>query len=177
MAFHVGIDVGGTFTDFALFDDASGQIRLGKVLTTPDDPSRAVLAGLDTLLADAGITARKLARAIHATTIATNTVIQRHGPKTALLTTAGFRDVLLIGRQKRWDLYDNELDKPVPIVARRLIWEAPERTLHDGSIHRTLDERAVRRVARQMKAEGVASVAICFLHAYANRCTSGARAN
>jgi N-methylhydantoinase A len=168
MAFHVGIDVGGTFTDFALFDDASGQIRLGKVLTTPDDPSRAVLAGLDKLLADASITARKLARAIHATTIATNTVIQRHGPKTALLTTAGFRDVLMVGRQKRWDLYDNELDKPVPIVPRRLIWEAPERTLHDGSIHRALDERAVRRVARQMKAEGVASVAICFLHAYAN---------
>lgn len=168
MAYHVGIDVGGTFTDFALFDDATGRLRLGKVLTSADDPSRAVLSGLDALLSEAGVSARKLARAIHATTIATNTVIQRHGPKTALLTTKGFRDVLLIGRQKRWDLYDNDMDKPVPVIARRHIWEIPERTLHDGSVHRRLDERAVRRAAREMKAEGIASLAICFLHAYAN---------
>jgi len=168
MAYHVGIDVGGTFTDFALFDDATGQTRLGKVLTTPDDPSRAVLAGLDSLLSDAGVKASDLARAIHATTIATNTVIQRHGPRTGLLTTRGFRDVLLIARQKRWDLYDNNVDKPAPIVSRRHIWEAPERIRHDGTVHTPLDERAVRRAARQMKAEGVASVAICFLHAYAN---------
>lgn len=168
MSYRVGIDVGGTFTDFALYDGASGRLRVGKVLTTPQDPSIGVLAGLDDLVAAAGVGVADLTDAIHATTIATNTVIQRNGPKTALLTTRGFRDVLIIGRQKRWELYDNSIDKPAPVVPRERIWEVAERMLFDGTVHVRLDEKGVRKAAREMRKHGVEAVAICFLHAYAN---------
>lgn len=166
MGLRVGIDVGGTFTDFALYDEASGLLRIGKVLTTPADPSEGVLAGLDGLLDEAGAAAADLRRAVHATTIATNTVIERKGPPTALLTTAGFRDVLLVGRQKRWELYDNTADRPMPVVRRRHIWEARERLLHDGTVHVPLDEDDVRRAAAAMAAAGIRAVAVCFLHSY-----------
>ena len=138
------------------------------MLSTGHDPSIAVLGGLDELTRALGIDVGALTEAIHATTVATNTVIQRKGPRTALLTTLGFRDVLVIGRQKRWELYDNYIDKPVPVVPREHIWEVAERLLHDGTERTKLDERAVRRAAREMKAAGVATVAICFLHSYAN---------
>jgi N-methylhydantoinase A len=168
MAFRVGIDVGGTFTDFALTDDANGVLRMGKVLTTPEDPSLGVLQGLDAMAADAGVAVADIAEAVHATTIATNTVIQRNGPATALLTTEGFRDVLLIGRQKRWELYDNFIDKPLHVIRRRHIWEVPERMTFDGKVLLTLDEEAVRAAARAMVAAGIKAVSVCFLHSYAN---------
>ena len=168
MGYRVGIDVGGTFTDFALYDEAAQRLSIHKVLSTGHDPSIAVLGGLDELTHKLGIDVGALTEAIHATTVATNTVIQRKGPRTALLTTLGFRDVLVIGRQKRWELYDNYIDKPVPVVPREHIWEVAERLLHDGTERTKLDERAVRRAAREMKAAGVATVAICFLHSYAN---------
>lgn len=165
MAYRIGIDVGGTFTDFALVDDRTGRITIGKRLTSATDPSIAVLAGVDEMLGD---DAGRLQQAIHATTIATNTVIQRKGPTTGLLTTAGFRDVLAIGRQKRWDLYDNMSDKPQPVIPRRHVWEVSERMLFTGQVHRPLDEEGVRAAAQEMLAQHVQSVAICFLHAYAN---------
>ena len=168
MGYRLGIDVGGTFTDFALYDESTGRLDIRKVLSTPRDPSVAVLQGVDELIADLGISGADLTDAIHATTVATNTVIQRNGPMTALLTTEGFRDVLIVGRQKRWELYDNYADKPVPVVPRERIWAVRERMLHDGSVHVKLDERAVRRAARQMQAAGVRAVAVCFLHSYAN---------
>lgn len=168
MAYRVGIDVGGTFTDLALYDDATRKLTIHKLLSTSHDPSIAVLGGLEALARDAGIEVAALDEAIHATTVATNTVIQRNGPKTALLTTKGFRDVLVIGRQKRWELYDNYIDKPVPVVAREHIWEVAERLLHDGTQRTKLDEAGVGRAAREMKAAGIATVAICFLHSYAN---------
>jgi N-methylhydantoinase A/oxoprolinase/acetone carboxylase beta subunit len=168
MGYRVGIDVGGTFTDFALYDESTRKLRIRKVLTTSHDPSIAVLSGLDALTAQVGINVGALSEAIHATTVATNTVIQRNGPKTALLTTKGFRDVLVIGRQKRWELYDNYIDKPVPVVPREHIWEVAERLLHDGTEQTRLDEKAVRRAAREMNAAGIETVAICFLHSYTN---------
>ncbi len=168
MSYRVGIDVGGTFTDFALYDDQADKLHLGKVLTTPEDPSIAVLRGLDDLMARAGVGFDALGEAIHATTIATNTVITRTGPLCALLTTAGFRDVLIIARQKRWELYDNSIDKPVPVVPRQHIWEARERILYDGSVRTKLDEKDVRKAARAMKKAGIKAVAVCFLHSYAN---------
>ena len=168
MAFRVGIDVGGTFTDFALHDETSGTLKIGKVLTTPSDPSVGVLAGLDDIIRNSGASFAEITQAVHATTIATNTVIQRSGPEIAFLTTAGFRDVLSVGRQKRWELYDNSIDKPVPLVPRHRTWEATERLLYDGSIHVPLDEDVVRQAARQMKKAGVKAVAVCFLHSYAN---------
>ena len=168
MSYRVGIDVGGTFTDFALYDETTRTLSIRKVLTTGHDPSIAVLGGLDEIVKDAGIAVSALTAAIHATTVATNTVIQRKGPKTALLTTKGFRDVLVIGRQKRWELYDNYIDKPVAVVPREHIWEVGGRLLHDGSEHAPLDEKAIRKAAREMKAAGIGTVAICFLHSYAN---------
>jgi N-methylhydantoinase A len=168
MSYRVGIDVGGTFTDFALYDDAARRLHMGKVLTTPQDPSIAVLAGLDEIAGRVGIGVGQLAEAIHATTIATNTVITRTGPKTALLTTEGFRDVLQIARQKRWELYDNSVGKPVHVVPRQSIWTARERMLFDGTVHAKLNEGDVRKAARAMKAAGIKAVAICFLHSYAN---------
>ncbi len=168
MSHRIGIDVGGTFTDFALFDDVTGRIRIGKRLTTPDDPSVAVLAGVEAIAEAEGIGIDALAEAIHATTIATNTVIQRKGRPTAMLTTEGFRDVLLIARQKRWELYDNAHDKPQHVVRRRHTWEVTERMLHDGSVRTPLDESQVRAAAQAMRAAGIEAVAVCFLHSYAN---------
>ena len=168
MVYRIGIDVGGTFTDLVLYDDASARLHIGKVLTSPGDPSVAVLEGLDQLLADAGVAASALGEASHATTIATNTVIQRKGALTALLTTLGFRDVLIIGRQKRWELYDNSTDKPAHVVRRRHIWEVEERLLFDGTVRAPLDEGRVREAAREMVAAGIQAVAVCFLHSYVN---------
>lgn len=168
MGYRIGIDVGGTFTDFALLDQATGRITIGKKLTSASDPSIAVLAGIDEMMQSGGFDARALEQAIHATTIATNTIIQRNGELTALLTTEGFRDVLGIGRQKRWDLYDNTSDKPKPVIPRSRIWEVPERMLHTGEAHRELDEVRVRAVATEMREMGIKAAAICFLHAYAN---------
>ena len=168
MALRIGIDVGGTFTDCALYSDEGGALSVVKVLTTAEDPSVGVLSGLDALLDQCGAGAADLAMASHATTIATNTVIQRAGPRTAMLTTRGFRDILPIGRQKRWELYDNSIDKPEHVVPRSLIWEVPERILYDGSVRDELDEPAVRRAVREMRNAGVEALAICFLHSYVN---------
>ncbi len=168
MALFAGIDVGGTFTDFALMDDATGEIRLGKTLTSADDPSRAVLEGLADVVRKAGRDPSELAHVVHATTIATNTVIQRRGATTALLTTQGFRDVLLIGRQRRFELYDNTIGKPATLIPRELCFEAEERLFWDGSVHVPLNEDSVRDAARRMQEAGVAAVAVCFLHSYVN---------
>lgn len=168
MSYRIGVDVGGTFTDFALFSDRDRGIQFLKVLTTPADPSQAVLDGIDQLTAAAGITAADVTDIRHATTIATNTIIQRNGPKTALITTEGFRDVLIIGRQRRAEIYDTGVDRPTPIVRRKHTWEVGERMLFDGSVHKSLDEERVRRVGAEMLKEGIESVAICFLHSYAN---------
>lgn len=165
---RIGIDVGGTFTDFALYDDADGTLSTGKVLTSAGDPSIAVLEGLQRILADAGRTVADLGHVVHATTIATNTVIQRKGRAVGLLTTGGFRDMLTIGRQKRWELYDNTLSKPPPLVPPRHCWEVSERLLVDGSVYRPLADDEVRAVAAQMLTAGIVSVAICFLHAFTN---------
>ena len=118
MRYQIGIDVGGTFTDFALYNGESRELSIGKVLTTPEDPSEAVLVGVDELVSSSGLAVSDLTEAIHATTIATNTVIERKGAEAGLLTTKGFRDVLLIGRQKRWELYDNAIDKSQPVIPR-----------------------------------------------------------
>lgn len=168
MGLRVGIDIGGTFTDFVVFDGETGQFEIGKTLSTPADPSLAVLNGLSTMLATERFVGREIDAVIHATTIATNTVLERKGKPTALLTTKGFRDLLIIGRQKRYELYDNEATRPTPLVPRHHVWGVPERMRWDGSVETALDEAAVRQIAREMMAEGIVAVAVCLLHAYAN---------
>ncbi|MBI4608628.1 MAG: hydantoinase/oxoprolinase family protein [Candidatus Rokubacteria bacterium] len=165
---RIGVDIGGTFTDLVLLDEATGALRVGKLLTTPKDPAQAVEAGVARLLDDAHVPAAAVAGLIHGTTLATNALIERKGAKTGLLTTKGFRDALEIGREGRYDMYDLFIDPPAPLVPRRLRLEVTERLLSDGSLLTPLDEDDTRRVIRRLLAEGVEAVAISLLHAHLN---------
>ena len=167
MAYRVGFDVGGTFTDFVL-QSPSGEIATGKRLTTYPDPSEACLAGLDALLAQAGVPWGDVAQAVHGTTLGSNVVIERKARGVGLLTTRGFRDVLVIGREKRYQVYDLQIEKPPALIPRRLIGEVTERVLADGSVRTPLDEDDARRAIRELTARGVTTLAVCLLHAYLN---------
>ncbi|MFQ5899484.1 MAG: hydantoinase/oxoprolinase family protein [Candidatus Methylomirabilia bacterium] len=165
---RIGVDIGGTFTDLVLADEESGVVRVGKLLTTPKDPAQGVEAGIARLLEQAGVRPQTVRTVIHGTTLATNALIERKGAKTALLTTKGFRDVLEIGREGRYDMYDLFIDPPPPLVPRRLRREVTERVLADGSILEPLDGAEARRIVRELLAEGVEALAISLLHAYQN---------
>jgi N-methylhydantoinase A len=167
MAHRVGFDVGGTFTDFVL-QSPTGELLTGKRLTTYPDPAEACLAGLDALVAEAGIGWADVVQAVHGTTLGSNIVIERKARGVGLLTTRGFRDVLVIGREKRYQVYDLQIDKPVPLVPRRLVAEVTERVLADGSVRTPLDEADARRALRALAARGVRTLAVCLLHAYRN---------
>jgi N-methylhydantoinase A len=166
MSLRIGADIGGTFTDIAVED---GDRRWSvKVPTTHDAPERAVLDGIDRALGQAGRTLSDVALVVHGTTLATNALIERKGAKTALLTSAGFRDVLEMGNEGRFDQYDLRAMKPVPLIPRHLRFEVDERLRHDGSVVAPLDEEGVAAAARAMREAGVAAVAVSFLHSYAN---------
>ena len=166
MAWRVGVDSGGTFTDICLFEDVSGRVEVWKVSSTPDDPSRGIAEGVEQGIGRIGAGAADIAYFGHGTTVGTNALIQHRGVKTGLITTAGFRDLLEIGRQKRPDLYDLQAEKAPVLVARDLRLEVPERVRHDGTIETALDEQAVREAVRALKAAGVEAVAICFLYGF-----------
>ncbi|MBL8697564.1 MAG: hydantoinase/oxoprolinase family protein [Alphaproteobacteria bacterium] len=163
---RVAIDIGGTFTDLVLEDGA--RVFTKKVLTTPRAPEEAVMTGLRALLGDAGIKAAQLDVLVHGTTLATNAILERKGAKTALLATEGFRDVIEIAYESRYDQYDISIEKPVQLVPRHLRFTVPERVDAGGGVRRALDEAAVRALAPQLKAAGVGAVAVAFLHSYAN---------
>src|SRR5262249_27070930 len=146
----------------------SGEIATGKRLTTYPDPSEACLAGLDALLAQALVPWADVAQAVHGTTLGSNVVIERKARGVGLLTTRGFRDVLIIGREKRYQVYDLQIEKPQPLIRRRLIGEVTERVLADGSVRTPLDDADARRAVRELVARGVTTLAVCFLHAYLN---------
>lgn len=164
---RVGFDVGGTFTDFVL-EDGAGRWHTGKRLTTYPDPSEACVVGLEALAREAGIDFADLTRAVHGTTLGSNIVIERKGEGVGLATTAGFRDVLQIGREKRYQVYDLQITKPDPLIDRSWIWEIDERVLADGSVRDGLDEVSARAAIRSMSERGVTSLAVCFLHSYIN---------
>jgi N-methylhydantoinase A len=166
MAWRIGVDSGGTFTDICLFEEASGRVEVWKVASTPHDPSHAIGEGAREGLGRVGASSDTVSYFGHGTTVATNALIQHKGVPTGLITTDGFRDLLEIGRQKRPDLYDLEVDKPPVVVARDLRFQVPERILHDGQVETTLDEQAVRDTARALKGAGVKAVAICFLYSF-----------
>ncbi|MBI3090808.1 MAG: hydantoinase/oxoprolinase family protein [Candidatus Tectomicrobia bacterium] len=168
MATHIGVDVGGTFTDVVLMDDAAATLAMVKVPSVPPAPERAVLNGLAAILAKTGSSPQAVQRFIHGTTVATNAILEGKGAPTALLVTAGFKDILSIARQDRPRLYEPRVERPSPIVPRHLTFEVPERLRFDGSILRPLDEEAVKEICRQLRDLRVTAVAICFLHAYAN---------
>jgi N-methylhydantoinase A/oxoprolinase/acetone carboxylase beta subunit len=164
----LGIDIGGTFTDFVLLDDSTGQLDVFKCLTTPAEPSQAVLQGAAALLQRKGLGERDLALVFHATTLATNAIIERKGARTGLLTTIGFGDTLEMATERRYDLYDIFIDFPEPLVARELVREVPERLTAEGTVYRPLDETAAREAIRSLRDEGVQAIAVCFIHAYQN---------
>src|SRR5205807_9571966 len=131
---------------------------------TYPDPSAACLAGLDQLMAAVGWD--EVAQVVHGTTLGSNIVIERKARGVGLLTTRGFRDVLIIGREKRYQVYDLQIEKPAPLIPRRLIGEVSERVLADGSVRDPLDEDDARRAIRALVARGVTTLAVCLLHAY-----------
>ena len=165
---RLAIDTGGTFTDLVLRDEASGASWFAKTLSTPSDPARATLEGIDRLASARAFRLAEVGEILIATTVATNAILERKGGRTALVTTRGFRDVLIMGRSKRFDTYDLWLDKPRPLVPRRAIFEVEERIAHDGEVLRPLDPESVTAVAERLAADEVESVAVCLLHAYAN---------
>jgi N-methylhydantoinase A len=166
--FSLGIDIGGTFTDIVVYDHAQGRRFSRKVLTTHDDPSRGVVEGIDRVLAEDGVPAAEIGRVVHATTLFTNAMIERKGAVTGLVTTAGFRDALEIGRERKYELYDVHIEKPQPLVPRHLRAEVPERMDARGAVRIPLDEAALETVVDGLVRDGVTSVAVAFLHAYAN---------
>ena len=166
--YSLGIDIGGTFTDIVIYDHDSGRQVNRKVLTTHEDPARAVAAGVEALLREGRFAPGEFGRVVHATTLFTNALIERKGAVTGLITTQGFADTLEIGRERKYELYDLAITKPEPLVPRNLRLEVPERTLADGSVRRRLDARALEGRARDLVKAGVTSIAVVFLHAYAN---------
>ncbi|HMJ96630.1 MAG TPA: hydantoinase/oxoprolinase family protein [Thermoleophilaceae bacterium] len=163
---RVGVDIGGTFTDLVLYDSERRALTLHKVLTTPDDLAGGVIRGVVELLEAGETQIEDLQDVTYATTVATNAVLERKGRPTALLTTRGFRDVLLVQRQARYDLFDLFIDKPSPLLRRRDIFEIGERIDAEGTTLTQLDEDEVRAVAGELASRAVESVAVCFLHGY-----------
>jgi N-methylhydantoinase A len=166
--YRLGIDIGGTFTDFCLLDEKIGGITVLKIPSTPANPEEAVFNGLKQLIREHAVDPSNIEYFIHGTTLAVNTIIQRRGVRTALLVTKGFRDVLNIGRHRIPDVFNFHTDVPAPLVPRSQVYEIPERCLGDGTILRPVDEAAVCNAVRTIIASGVEAVAICFLHSYRN---------
>ena len=165
---RLGIDIGGTFTDLVVLEDDGSATHIGKTLTTPRDPSEGVLRGLGELLASRGLHADAVSHVVHATTLVSNALIQRTGARTALVTTQGFRDVLEMAREKRFDIYDLFLELPVPLVPRPLRFEVKERMDADGHPVQPIDAASLAGAVDAVRAAGVDAVAVCYLHAYAN---------
>ena len=169
MTYRMGIDIGGTFTDFAMMDERTGMARLEKLLTTPHDPSVAVLGGVSELLraAEAGI--RDVSSIIHGSTLVTNAVIERKGTATGMLVTKGFADVLDIALERRYDLYDLRLRFPEPLVSRACRAEIEERMREDGKSLTAPDLKAVERAVTELvEKHQVQGIAVCFLHSFTN---------
>ncbi len=168
MAYRLGIDIGGTFTDATLINEKTGATRIAKVSSTPGDPSVAFLRVSERILREADVPAQEVRYVVHGTTVATNAIIEGKIARTGFVTTDGFRDMLEIARQIRPSLYDLQFEKPKPLVPRYLSFGVPERLDARGSVLTELDVNAMREVAVRLRAEKVEAVAVCFLHAYLN---------
>ena len=166
--YRLGCDIGGTFTDFVLLDDHTGEIKTGKCLTTPQDPSDAVEEGMRMLGATTPDFVARLYELIHGTTLVINAIIERKGAKTGLVTTKGFRDVLEIGREMRYAPYDIFAEFPKPLVPRRLRLEVDERVRSDGTVIKSLDPKEARQVVRTLLGMGVESIAVCLINSFEN---------
>jgi len=167
--FRIGVDIGGTFTDGTLVDSVTGQVTTSKVLTTPADPAAGFISAVQKLLElDDNVTPDAIEHVVHATTVATNAIIEGKLAKTAFVTTEGFRDMLEIARQIRPSLYDLQFEKPPPLVPRQLCFEVPERLDAKGEVVTPLDEKALAEVVERIAESDVEAVAVCLLHSYRN---------
>jgi N-methylhydantoinase A len=166
--YKLGVDIGGTFTDTVLINEESGEIYVDKVLTTPDDPSRAVINLVKRLSDRVNIAVESIGGIIHGTTLVTNAIIERKGVKTGLITTKGFRDILEIGREMRYDIYDLFAQMPKPLVPRYLCTVVDERIGPDGNIIEPLVEPETDAVIRKLLDQGVEAVAVSLLHSFRN---------
>ena len=167
-SWRIGVDTGGTFTDAILWNEADGRLLSAKILSTPDDPSRAVFGIVDRLLQADGCDPGAVAYLVHGTTVATNAVLERRLAPAAFVTTRGFRDVLEIARQVRENAFDVFAEKPPPLVPRHLCLEVDERLDASGAVVAPLDMGSVERVAEEIANAPVGAVAICLLHSYRN---------
>jgi N-methylhydantoinase A len=165
---RVAIDIGGTFTDATLVDDESGRVSIAKVLTTPADPSEGFMHALERALAEADVRAEDVGSVVHATTVATNAIIEGKTARSGFVTTEGFRDLLEIARQVRPSLYDTRFEKPRPLVPRDRAVGVRERLGPSGEVLVPLDDDSVRDAAALLRREEVESVAVCLLHSYVN---------
>lgn len=166
---RLGVDVGGTFTDLALIDDSTGRVTIHKLLTTPQDPSIAMLQGARELLGRSHVAASNLTTIVHGTTLITNSVIERKGAPVGMLVTRGFRDILDIGKEQRYDVYDLRLSFPKPLIPRVLRREIHERVEFDGNVESTVNEDEVRvAVADLVENHKIEGIAICLLQSYLN---------
>ncbi|HEY1933283.1 MAG TPA: hydantoinase/oxoprolinase family protein [Acetobacteraceae bacterium] len=167
-AARLAVDIGGTFTDLAL--EHAGRRTTTKLLTTRAAPEQGVLEGVRAILPAAGVAAADVSIVIHGTTLATNAVIERKGARTALITTQGFRDVIAMGNESRYDQYDLNITLPEPLVPRHLRLPVPERLDNEGNVLLPLDEAAVRALVPVLRREGVQSIAVGFLHSFVDGC-------
>ncbi len=166
--YRLGCDIGGTFTDFVLLNDRTGELTINKCLTTPSDPSDAVEHGIRQLDKMVPGFVESLDEVIHGTTLVINSIIERKGAKTGLITTKGFRDVLELGREIRYAPYDVFAEFPKPLIPRSLRFEVDERLRSDGTVQKPLDEMEVRQVVHRMLEMGVESIAVCLLNSFEN---------
>ena len=164
----IGVDIGGTFTDIVFLNNEDKTIEFLKVFSTPGRLEDGVVNGLRSLAERTGLQFEQVWRIVHGTTVATNALLEGKWARTALITTAGFRDIIEIGRQNRPNIYDLLVERPRPIVSRDLTFEAPERLDYQGRVIQPLDEDAVERIAEQMSGRGVESVAVSLLFSYTN---------
>ncbi|MCS6967936.1 MAG: hydantoinase/oxoprolinase family protein [Cytophagales bacterium] len=164
----LGIDIGGTFTDLVLLDEQTGQLHFGKTLTTYDDPSNGIIKGMTELLERVGVGPSQLTTIVHGTTLVTNAVIERRGALTGLITTKGFEDVLEIGRELRYDIYDLHIAMPEPLVPRSLRKGITERINYKGEVITPIKEAEIAQVVDELVKAGVQSIAVCFLHSFVN---------
>lgn len=166
--FRLGVDVGGTFTDATLINEVTGEIHVGKVPSTPKDPSIGFMEATHRILQQTGVSPKEIGYVVHGTTVATNSIIEGKVARTGFITTDGFRDMLEIARQIRPLLYDLLFEKPKPLVPRYLCFGVPERLDAQGKVLTPLDESAVKQVAEKLREERVEAIALCFLHSYVN---------
>ncbi|MCC6471803.1 MAG: hydantoinase/oxoprolinase family protein [Alphaproteobacteria bacterium] len=165
---ELGVDIGGTFTDLALHDRASGRMLVGKVLTDYRDLAAGVLRGIDDLLARHKLDGAAIRKVVHGTTLATNALIERRGARTALIVSRGFRDLLQMARESRYDIFDIDLQVPEPLVPRRLVFEVTERIAADGAVVTPLALGELADIVGGLRREDISAVAVCLLHGFRN---------